>query len=151
MQGIVSRMRELAVESSNGTLGTTERGYIQTEFTQLSSEINRISSITELQRPEAARRQRVGGPDVPGRHQQHRRTTASSMSITKLSDVERSARPSLHIAVGEPVDGDQRADRRLGAFDAAIKQLSTARANVGAVQNRMQVTVSATSRSRRRT
>src|SRR6476646_7734745 len=32
MQGIVSRMRELSVQSSNSTLGNTERGYIQTEF-----------------------------------------------------------------------------------------------------------------------
>ncbi len=31
MQGIVSRMRQLAVESSNATLGSTERGYVQTE------------------------------------------------------------------------------------------------------------------------
>ena len=48
MQGIVSRMRELAVQSSNATLGDTERGYIHTEFSQLSQEINRISNVTEF-------------------------------------------------------------------------------------------------------
>src|SRR3954453_23489312 len=31
MQGIVTRMRELAVQSSNSTLGSNERGYVQTE------------------------------------------------------------------------------------------------------------------------
>ena len=31
-QGIVTRMRELAVQSANQSLGVTERGYIQTEF-----------------------------------------------------------------------------------------------------------------------
>src|SRR5690242_14047161 len=48
MQGIVSRMRELAVQSANSTLGGNERGYIQTEFTQLSAEIDRISKVTEF-------------------------------------------------------------------------------------------------------
>src|SRR3569833_2140443 len=48
MQGIVSRMRELAVQSSNRTLGANERGYIQTEFTQLGQEIDRISNVTDF-------------------------------------------------------------------------------------------------------
>src|SRR5688572_3676103 len=48
MQGIVSRMRELSVQSSNSTLGNTERGYIQTEFSQLRDEINRISAVTDF-------------------------------------------------------------------------------------------------------
>ena len=43
LQGMVVRMRELAMQSANGTLGSTERGYIQTEFVQLQAEINRIS------------------------------------------------------------------------------------------------------------
>src|SRR3990167_2715290 len=48
MQGIVSRMRELAVQSANSTLGGTERGYIQTEFSQLQGEINRIGAVNEF-------------------------------------------------------------------------------------------------------
>src|SRR5664279_3370179 len=36
MQGIVSRMRELSVQSANQTLGSNERGYIQTEFKPVS-------------------------------------------------------------------------------------------------------------------
>ena len=32
MTGLVTRMRELSVQSANQTLGSTERGYIQTEF-----------------------------------------------------------------------------------------------------------------------
>src|SRR5262245_59958618 len=48
MQGIVTRMRELAVQSANGTRGKNERTYIQTEFTQLSKEIDRISKVTDF-------------------------------------------------------------------------------------------------------
>jgi len=43
---ILSRMRELAVQSSSETLEDTERAYIQDEFEQLTAEIDRIASST---------------------------------------------------------------------------------------------------------
>ena len=45
---VLKRMRELAVQSSSDTLESTERAYIQTEYTQLKSEIDRISDVTEF-------------------------------------------------------------------------------------------------------
>lgn len=42
------RMRELAVQSANGTLGTSERGSLNNEFMQLREEINRIADVTEF-------------------------------------------------------------------------------------------------------
>jgi len=45
---ILKRMRELAVQASSGALQTTERSYIQDEFSQLSSEVDRISNVTEF-------------------------------------------------------------------------------------------------------
>lgn len=42
----LQRMRELAVQSSNGTYTNTDRGYIQQEYAALASEINRIASAT---------------------------------------------------------------------------------------------------------
>ena len=46
--GIISRMRELAVQASNeGTMDTTERGYLDQEFTLLQSELDRIVNVTE--------------------------------------------------------------------------------------------------------
>ena len=46
--GIISRMRELAVQASNeGTMDTTERGYLAQEFTLLQSELDRIVNVTE--------------------------------------------------------------------------------------------------------
>ncbi len=44
----LQRIRELAVQSANGTLGTTERGYLQTEVDELTSEITRIIDDTEF-------------------------------------------------------------------------------------------------------
>jgi len=45
---ILQRMRELSVQSSNDTSTDADRNEIQKEFTQLSSEIDRISNTTEF-------------------------------------------------------------------------------------------------------
>ncbi|MEK4406546.1 flagellin Hag [Sporosarcina sp. FSL K6-6792] len=45
---ILQRMRELAVQSSNDTNTTSDRGEIQKEMNQLTSEINRIGNNTEF-------------------------------------------------------------------------------------------------------
>jgi len=42
----LQRMRELAVQSSNGTNGTSDRELLNTEFNQLQSEVSRIMSNT---------------------------------------------------------------------------------------------------------
>ena len=139
MQGIVSRMRELSVESSNSTLGTTERGYVQTEFKQLSKEIDRISSVTDFN----GQKLLDGSASTGLTFQVGIKNTANdrlSLSITKLATSTLGS-TSLHIGSAS-LSTATNAQAALAVFDVAIKQLSTARANVGAVQNRMQVTVS---------
>jgi flagellin len=46
--GVLIRLRELAVQSANGTLGTSDRDYIQAEANQLVAEIQAISERTEF-------------------------------------------------------------------------------------------------------
>jgi flagellin len=43
---ILQRMRELAVQSSNDTLTSTERAYTDQEYSQLTEEIDRIAEVT---------------------------------------------------------------------------------------------------------
>jgi len=43
---MLQRMRELAVQASNGTLSGTQRGYLGTEFAALAQQISKISSDT---------------------------------------------------------------------------------------------------------
>ena len=43
---MLQRMRELAVQSSNGTYSDTQRGYLQTEYAALSTQIGRVASET---------------------------------------------------------------------------------------------------------
>ena len=45
---ILQRMRELAVQSANDTNTDSDRGEIQKEINQLTSEINRIGNTTEF-------------------------------------------------------------------------------------------------------
>src|SRR5688500_14228046 len=44
---ILSRLRELAMQSASSGVGNTERGYIQNEVTQLISEVDRVANGTE--------------------------------------------------------------------------------------------------------
>jgi len=139
MQGIVSRMRELAVQSSNSTLGSNERGYIQTEYTQLSSEINRISSVTNFDGQNLL----DGSASAGLTFQVGINNSANdriAMSITKLTTSTLGS-SSLHIASAS-LSTATNAQAAIGTFDKAIQQLSQARAKLGATQNRMQITVS---------
>lgn len=139
MQGIVSRMRELSVQSANSTLGGTERGYIQTEFSQLRNEINRISSVTEFNGQKL-----IDGSASAGLSFQvgikNSTNDRIAMSITKLTTSTLGS-TSLHLASAS-LSTVTNSRAAMGAFDKAIQQLSGARAKVGAVQNRMNVTIS---------
>jgi flagellin len=139
MQGIVSRMRELSIQSANATLGDNERGYIQTEFTQLSSEINRISAVTDFN----GQKLLDGSASAGLTFQIGIQNTANdhlAMSITKLTTSTLGS-TSLHLSAVS-LSTAANAQAAIGAFDKAIQQLSQARAKVGATQNRMTVTVS---------
>ena len=45
---ILQRMRELAVQSLNGTIGDTERGYLNKEFTALNTQITDLQGAAKL-------------------------------------------------------------------------------------------------------
>jgi flagellin len=138
LQGIVSRMRELSVQAANSTLGANERGYIHTEFTQLKSEIDRISSVTNFN----GQKLLDGSASTGLTFQVGIFNTANDrlgMSITKLT-ASTLGSTSLHVA-SVSLSTASSARNAIGAFDKAIQQLSQARAKVGAMQNRMQVTL----------
>lgn len=48
MTNILVRMRELTIQASSDTIGDTERGYLNREYTQLVDEIDRIGNTTEF-------------------------------------------------------------------------------------------------------
>jgi flagellin len=139
MQGIVSRMRELSVQSANQTLGSTERGYIQTEFTQLGQEIDRISNVTDF----AGQKLLDGSASAGLSLQVGINNTANdrlTFKVTKLATTTLGS-TSLHVGSAS-LSTATNAQKAIAVFDKAITQLSTARASIGASQNRLQVTVS---------
>jgi flagellin len=47
VSNMLQRMRELAVQSANATYSTTQRGYMQTEFDALSTQISKVGNETQ--------------------------------------------------------------------------------------------------------
>lgn len=141
--GIVSRMRELAVQASNGTLGGTERGYIDAEFDELSAEFDRIANTTEFNGQKlidgsasAGLTMQVGFQNTANDRlslsvSESRAAVIGSGAVTGQTNI---ASVSLSTAAG--------AQAALDTFDTAIQELSTSRAKVGAFQNRAQITIS---------
>jgi len=154
MQGIVTRMRELSVQASNATLGHTERGYIQTEFMQLASEIDRISAVTDFN----GQKLLDGSASVGLTFQigiQNTTNDRIALSITRLNTATLGSTVAVASVTGVSpavaatpliknacLSTATLAQTAIGTFDKAIQQLSQARAKVGATQNRMTVTVS---------
>jgi flagellin len=138
MQGIVGRMRELAVQASNGTLGDTERGYIQTEFTELQSEIGRLAEVTEFNGSKLLNGDAASGLNIQiGIH-----ATSSdrlSMSIARLTASTLGNTASGLFIAAQSLSTASAARTSLDVFDSAITSLSSARAKLGAVQSRMSV------------
>ena len=135
MQGMVIRMRELAVQAANGTLGATERGYVQTEFTALKGEIDRLSEVTEYNG-----QQLLNGDAAALTMQVGFRATASDTLTVAIASA---TSDDLGITAAVTLSTSAGASAALAVFDAAITSLSQRRAALGAVQNRMQVTVAA--------
>ena len=134
IQNIVARQRQLAVQAANATLGTTERGFIQTEFTQLNQEINRISGVTNFDgqnlldgSASAGLSFQVGINNTSNDH--------LALSITRVVTSTLGS-TSLHLA-SVSLSTATNALAALGAFDKATDQLSEVRAKIGAVENRL--------------
>jgi flagellin len=139
IQGIVGRMRELAVQASNGTLGDTERGYIQTEFSELVAEIGRLANVTEFNGTKLLDGTASGGLTIQiGIHDSTDDRLSLSIATLTASTL---GNASTGFIASQSLSSASGAQDALAVFDAAIQSLSNARAKVGAVQSRMSVAV----------
>ena len=133
--GILTRMRELAVQGSNGDLGATDRGYLDTEFQSLRSEITRIADSTVFNG-----RQLLGGAATTITFQVGIQNTTSDRIDVGFGGVDLTA---LGIAATN-VSGATAANSQaaITSLDTAISTVSSRRALFGATMNRMSSTVS---------
>ncbi|MBL8956977.1 MAG: flagellin FliC [Myxococcaceae bacterium] len=131
---ILTRMRELAMQSASDGVGNTERGYIQSEAAALSTEIDRIANATEfngtalLNTTATALTFQVGIRNVAANDRISVSTVNTSASSLGLSGL------SLSSAAG--------AQSALGLLDSALQTVSSARATFGAAGNRLESVVS---------
>ena len=137
VSGIITRIRELAVQSANGTLGTTERQYIDDEKTALLAEIDRIADSTEFNGTQLLN---GGAGGVSFTFQIGSHGTAADRITVSVTDMTTAtlAAGALGAVDLTTQAGSQAA---LATLDTAIDDVSTARANLGTAQNRLQITI----------
>lgn len=125
---IMGRMRELAMQSANGDLGTTDRGYVNTEFKSLQAEVSRIQSSAKFNG-----KQLINATPATTTFQVGLNNTASDQIKVTFGGVNLTAitanTADLSTATG--------ALNALATIDTAIQNVSTARSNFGTAMNRM--------------
>ena len=133
MSSILTRMRELAIQSANGSNTTTDRSFLQTEFSQLQEELSRIQDSVKFN----------GRPLL---------ATATS-NITFQVGLDNVASDQITLTFGgvdlatlqaQSVGGadETAAQDSLAVIDSSLSAINTSRARFGAAMNRMDVTIS---------
>ncbi|GAC1313691.1 MAG: flagellin [Chloroflexota bacterium] len=138
---ILQRMRELSVQAANGTLGTSDRTAITGEVNALQTELGRISSVTKFNGSAlldgslsvASMTLQIG---ANGSASEQVGIVLTGSAATSFSDV------GLGVGSGAVSMSTQaQAQASISLIDAAIATVSTARAQFGAFQNRLEHTI----------
>ena len=135
----LQRMRELAVQSSNGTNSTTDRANLDQEFKALSSEVTRVIGGTKfngtsLLNSATAISFQVGADN-------NGTTDAISVSLSNIgSGTGMTAILNSTAATGS-ISTSATALTAMSNLDLAIDEITTARSGLGSVQNRFESVV----------
>lgn len=127
VSGNLARMRELAIQATNGTLSSTDRTIIDTEFQALIEEIDRISDETEFNGIALLDGSTTGVDIQVG-------VDSGDVINIGLTDVSTSA---LGMTSATNVTSASNASSALADIDAAIDDINTARGDLGAFTNRL--------------
>lgn len=127
---ILGRMRELSVQSSNGNLTSTDRGFLQTEFSSLQSEVGRIQESAKFNGVKL-----VGTSTTTVNLQVGLNNTSSDQISLTTGGLSLSA--ALAASIGGA--GATAALDSLSTIDSAITSVSTSRSKFGAAMNRLEV------------
>lgn len=130
---LLARMRELASQSSSGTVGATERSYIDQEFLALRSEIDRIAQTTEFNGQALTSGSTISFSIAIG----FRSGTGNTLSLD-LNDITTTSLGLSSVNVSTSAN----ATSALANIDNAISAVATARAEYGSLQNRLEATIS---------
>lgn len=129
VSSLLQRMRELAVQASNGTLSTTDRTTINTEFTQLISEIDRIASTADFNGIAL-----LDGSNSTADIQVGIDNSSDDRISISLQDATAST-----LGIGSlTTTSASNAQSAIATIDTALDSVSTSRGVLGAAQNRLQ-------------
>lgn len=132
VSNIIIRLRELSIQAASDTVGDTERGFSNIEFQNLLEEIQRISEGTEfngrklLDGTGGVVEIQVGIHNDPS---QDRIKYDSTTTDTTLESIG---------LIGENIASKEGAQLSLSKLDDALVRINGTRANLGALQNRLQ-------------
>ena len=143
---VMQRIRELSVQSSNGIYSAEDRLYIQVEVSQLVAEVDRIASHAQFNGMNmlTGRFARETGENtvtasmwfhIGANMDQRVRAYVSTMTAKALGVRDIGDDTILHI------DTPETANRAIGTLDEAIKKINKQRADLGAYQNRLEMSV----------
>src|SRR6478735_4841646 len=135
VSNILIRLRELAIQAASDTIGDTERQFADREYQSLKEEIDRIANVTNfngtplLNGKAGVFEIQVGVQNNPilDRIVYNGERSDSSLDALKLG--------------GESVATKQGAQLTLAVIDDALIRVNSIRADLGALQNRLQSTI----------
>jgi len=133
--GVLNRMRELSVQAANeGTMDTTQRGYLAQEFDLLESELDRIVNVTEYNGQKLI----DGSVSTGVSFQVGMRNTGNDRISVSLASVT-----GTQLGMNdESLSTSTGAQKAIAAIDVAIQTINTQRGTLGATQNRLEMTIS---------
>jgi len=135
ISSIMIRLRELAVQAASDTVGPVERQFLNVEYDQLVSEVDRIADGTEFN----------GTPLLSGTGSilDFQVGTRNDPNIDRLSfDASKADANSAALGINLTSVADKAsAQNSLSSIDSAIVSVSAMRADFGAIQNRLQSTI----------
>lgn len=132
---ILTRLRELSVQSASDTIGDQERAYSDLEFQQLVTEVERIATSTTFNEKKL-----ISGEGDEMEFQIGINNNEANDRI-KFKPEEQSVRAADLGIEGLNVSTKQDSQSNLEVIDGAINKVSGNRAQLGALQNRLQSTV----------
>lgn len=136
VSNILIRLRELSVQAASDTVGDNERKFTDMEYQQLTSELERVAQSTEFNGIKLLNGEgeqmdvQVGTKNDPFQDRISFDPASTNATISSLN------------LQGSGVVTKVDAQSNLEKLDSAINQVNSNRANLGALQNRLQSTIS---------
>ena len=128
---ILGRMRELSMQSANGTLSDTDRTTLDTEFQQLVEEVDRISATTQFNGVEL----------LDGSNSSIAIQVGIDGGTNDVISVSGADATAATLGVDGDISSAANATAMLTTLDDAIDDVNSARGTLGAQQNRLDSTL----------